>query len=95
MEDKLQIAWQRLIDQCYEHGLRDVLLTVRDGYAEELNSERRARGKMIREAVAKERERCAKVCDERAAYYEVGDDDRPNSRRGAGAKACANAIRAS
>lgn len=63
MDDKLQIAWQRLIDHCHEHGLRDVLLTVRDGYAEELNSERRARGQMIREAVAKERERCNAAID--------------------------------
>ncbi len=43
---------------------------------------------------AHEREICAKVCDERAAYYDQGDDDGPESRRGRSSKACAAAIRA-
>ncbi len=43
---------------------------------------------------AAEREACAKVCEERAAYYDQGDDDGPESRRGRSAKSCADAIRA-
>ncbi len=42
---------------------------------------------------AAEREACAKVCEERAAYYDQGDDDGPESRRGRSAKSCAAAIR--
>lgn len=41
-----------------------------------------------------ERNECAKVCEERSAYYDSGDDDRPDSRRAIAAKACAAAIRA-
>jgi hypothetical protein len=44
-------------------------------------------------AVALERERCAKLCDVRAAYYESGDDDRPNARRASAAESCAAVIR--
>ncbi len=41
-----------------------------------------------------EREKCAEVCEERSAYYDSGDDDRPDSRHAIAAKACAAAIRA-
>jgi hypothetical protein len=41
-----------------------------------------------------ERESCAKVCEERASYYDRGDDDGPESRRGNSARSCAYVIRA-
>ena len=39
-------------------------------------------------------EEAAQECDGRAAYYDQGDDDRPDTRRGRSARACADAIRA-
>ena len=39
-------------------------------------------------------EEAAEVCDGRATYYDQGDDDRPDTRRGRSARACADAIRA-
>lgn len=72
--DPLQVAWQRLVDHCHENGLVDVLLAVRAGYAEELRSERQARRAMVSDAVAVERERCAKICDAVAA--EAGPRER-------------------
>ena len=48
---------------------------------------------IIEAKVAAERERCAKLCEERADYYDNGDDDRPGSRRAIACKACASVIR--
>lgn len=42
---------------------------------------------------AEVRERCANLCDERAAYYDAGDADRPDSRRAIACQACASVIR--
>lgn len=36
---------------------------------------------------------CAKKCEERAAYYEAGDDDAPGSRRAGACQNCADVIR--
>jgi len=36
---------------------------------------------------------CAKKCEERAAYYESGDDDAPGSRRAGACQNCADVIR--
>jgi len=38
-------------------------------------------------------ELCAKICEERAAYYEAGDDDAPVSRRASACQNCADVIR--
>lgn len=68
-QDALQEAWQKLSEHCFSHGLRDVLMAVRQGYADELSSERRARKDLVRKAVAAERERCAAVCDKRGSKF--------------------------
>lgn len=68
--DALQVAWGRLIEHCHANGLGDVLMTVRAGYAAELNSERRARHEMVRDAVTAERERWRALLEAHAAGCE-------------------------
>ena len=38
-------------------------------------------------------EACAKICEERSAYYDSGDDDAPGSRRSGACQNCADVIR--
>jgi hypothetical protein len=62
---EFQMAFDRLFEFCLENGKENLLFAVRDGYGRELSLERSARGEMVRVAVAAERERCAKLCEER------------------------------
>lgn len=68
-------AWQKLSDHAREHGIVDVVLAVRDGYTRELNSERAARGNMVRSAVAEERKRCANIVRSAKAPWHTGDEE--------------------
>lgn len=93
----------RLAMNCYQLAREELIYSSPDEWVLAAINEERKKcavqyAKTMRDAIAvakaDEREACAKVCESRAAYYDSGDDDRPESRRGLSARACANAIRA-
>ena len=84
--EELNAAWKKLTDICEKNGLIGVVKVVRDHYKHELHLERIARGRSCRRARARERDRCAKVCESR----NLGE----KSREDLEAQACANTIRA-